>query len=440
MTLNTPKDLLIDIFHSALLAVDPYRATARQVDEIISHYEKSYYNRLFIIGFGKAVSPMVRALTDQMGQWITGGVAITKYGHLTETDKGGRVKVVEAGHPLPDENGLKATEEVIRLLKGFDERTLVVCLISGGGSALLVAPSTGIALAEKVKTTDLLLKAGADIDELNTVRKHLSRVKGGRLAEAAFPGTITSLILSDVISNRLDVIASGPTAADRTTYSEALKVIEKYNLEQEIPAKVLDVLRQGLQGGLAETPKEGDPVFRKVDNRIIGSNRDALEAARKRAVGLGYETEIISAEVTGEAGEVGRWLVKKAVEIKEAFGPGPGRKICLLSGGETTVTVKGHGKGGRNMELALSFAIEAAHRPGITLLSAGTDGTDGPTDAAGAIVDGQTTARARALGLDPEQSLKNNDSYHFFQKLDELFITGPTRTNVMDVQIMLLNP
>ena len=439
MASNTPKDLLIDIFQSALRAVDPYRATARHGQEILSLYEKGHYDRLIILGFGKAVSPMMRAITDGMGERITGGVVITKYGHLNETDREGRVKVIEAGHPLPDENGLKATEEVIRLLRGFDERTLAVCLISGGGSALLVAPSNGISLAEKIKTTDLLLKAGADIDELNTVRKHISKVKGGRLAELAFPGAIKSLILSDVINDRLDVIASGPTAPDRTTYSEALKVIEKYRLEPETPPNVIDVLRKGLQGRLAETPKEGDPVFRKVDNRIIGSNRDALEAARIRAAALGYEAEIISTELTGEAREAGRWLAKKAVETKEAIGTS-GRKICLLSGGETTVTVKGHGKGGRNMELALSFAREVADRPGIVLLSAGTDGTDGPTDAAGAIVDGQTLSRARAMGLDPEETLKNNDSYHFFKKMDELFITGPTQTNVMDIQIMLLNP
>ncbi len=247
------------------------------------------------------------------------------------------------------------------------------------------------------------------------------------------------MILSDVINDRLDVIASGPTAPDRTTYSEALRVIEKYRLEPEIPPTVIDVLRKGIQGHLAETPKEGDPVFRKVDNRIIGSNRDALEAARIRAVALGYEAEIISTELTGEAVEAGRWLAKRAVETKEAIGTS-GRKICLLSGGETTVTVKGHGKGGRNMELALSFAREVADMPGIILLSAGTDGTDGPTEAAGAIVDGQTVSRARASGLDPDQYLKDNDSYHFFKKLDELFISGPTRTNVMDIQIMFLHP
>ena len=440
MALNTPKDLLIDIFQSALRAVDPYRATARHVDEIISIYEKGLYKHLVIIGFGKAVSPMVRAINDEMGQWITEGVAITKYGHTTETERDCRIRIYEAGHPLPDENGLRATEEIIKLLKVFDERTLAVCLISGGGSALLVAPYNGISPAEKVRTTDLLLKAGADIDELNTVRKHLSRVKGGRLAEAAFPGTITSLILSDVISDRLDVIASGPTAPDRTTYSEALKVIEKYRLEPEIPPKVIDVLKKGVQGLIAETPKEGDPVFQKVYNRIIGSNRDALEAARTRAVALGYESEIISTELTGEAREAGRWLAKKAVETKGALGMRSGRKICLLSGGETTVTVKGPGKGGRNMELALSFAREVADIPGIILLSAGTDGTDGPTDAAGAIVDGQTTARARARGIDPIDYLNNNDSYHFFNQLEELFITGPTQTNVMDIQIMLLNP
>jgi glycerate-2-kinase len=348
------------------------------------------------------------------------------------------IQSFEAGHPLPDEKGLQATAEAIRLLRQADEKTLIICLISGGGSALLVAPCEGITLAEKQKTTELLLKAGADIRELNTVRKHISQVKGGRLAEIASPARIKSLILSDVLGDRLDVIASGPTTPDKSTYEQAWHILEKFALVDQVPESVRKVLIQGCQGILMETPKEGHPCFRKVENTIIGGNQDALEAAKIEALRLGYEAEIISAEITGEAREAGRWLGKKARTTLQIMQATLNRKVCLISGGETTVTVTGKGKGGRNMELALAFAQEVDGAQGISFLSAGTDGSDGPTDAAGAIVDGQTMIRARAKGLDPRVYLAENNSYHFFKQTNELLITGPTRTNVMDIQIMLL--
>ncbi|MBA4393866.1 MAG: glycerate kinase, partial [Desulfobacca sp.] len=268
--MTSPNDILKELFNTALQAVDPYKSTARYRDEILSLYEKDRCHQLFILGFGKAASPMVQAVTDVMGEGITKGVIITKYGHLTQTETDARLHYYEAGHPLPDEKGWRATGEAIRLLREADERTLIICLISGGGSALLVAPFAGISLPEKQKITDLLLKAGADINELNTVRKHISRVKGGRLAEMASPGRIKALILSDVIQNRLDVIASGPTAPDRTTYGEALRILEKYELTSRTPDSVLDVLTKGHQGIFLETPKEGNPLFQKVDNTIIG--------------------------------------------------------------------------------------------------------------------------------------------------------------------------
>jgi glycerate 2-kinase len=438
MVLNPPKDQLRHIFQAALQAVDPYQSTARYQDEILTLYEKGRCHQLFVLGFGKAVSPMFQAITDRMGERITKGVIITKYGHLTQADIEWPIQFYEAGHPLPDENGRRATGEAIKLLREADERTLIICLISGGGSALLVAPFGDISLPEKQTITDLLLKAGADIDELNTVRKHISRVKGGRLAEMASPGRIKSLILSDVIHNRLDVIASGPTAPDGTTYGEALQILGKYGLAAQIPESVLDVLTKGHQGIFMETPKEGNPLFQKVDNTIIGGNQDALDAAKNEAARLGYETEIISAEIRGEAREVGRWLGQKALRTLETIRSTSKRKACLISGGETTVTVTGKGKGGRNMELALAFAREVAGCDGISLLSAGTDGTDGPTDAAGAIIDDQTIIRARARGLDSEATLRENNSYHFFRQTGELLITGPTHTNVMDMQIILL--
>ena len=285
------------------------------------------------------------------------------------------------------------------------------------------------------KITQLLLKAGVDIYELNTVRKHLSKVKGGRLAEIAHPAKVISLILSDVIGDRLDVIASGPTAPDKTTYNHAIGVLEKYKLTEKAPESVINMLGNGAKGLISETPKDDNPVFEKVENTIIGSNRKALEAAKEKAESLGSQTEIISSEVTGEAREVGKWLANIAKGLRVQGFKG---SRCLISGGETTVTAKGNGIGGRNMELALSFAMEIEGIDGITLLSAGTDGTDGPTDAAGATVDGETVKKAKAIGLDPEEYLRNNDSYNFFKKIDGLFITGPTGTNVMDVQVMVI--
>jgi hydroxypyruvate reductase/glycerate 2-kinase len=433
-----PKDRLVDIFRAALEAVDPYRAVARHADEILSRYGKGGFRRLYVLAFGKAASPMVRAVADRMGHAVTGGVAITKYGHQVEAGKSLRIDVHEAGHPLPDENGLKATAEVMRLAGTFDAHTFALCLISGGGSALLVAPYGAVSLREKQEATDLLLKAGAEIHELNAVRKHASKVKGGRLAEIAFPATIESLILSDVIGDRLDVIASGPTAPDGTTYDDAVKVIEKYGLTRQVAPSILHLLREGAAGRAPETPKAGSPVFLRVTNRVVGNNGSALEAARRRAAELGFDAAVVSGEVRGEAREMGRRLAEAAVAAGGAGPGGAGKARCLISGGETTVTVKGHGLGGRNMELALAFAIEVEGTEGIALLSAGTDGTDGPTDAAGAIVDGQTAAKARARGIEPEKYLAHNDSYHFFKEAGGLFRTGPTGTNVMDVQVMLV--
>ncbi len=388
---------------------------------------------------GRRSPPCCAAVTDTMGGHLTGGIAITKHGYSVDA-KSERIAVYEAGHPLPDEAGLRATVGAMELAWTFDEKTFLVCLVSGGGSALLVAPYTGISLAEKQKTTDLLLKAGADINDLNAVRKHASMVKGGRLAEIAYPATIESMILSDVMGDPLDVIASGPTAPDSTTYADALDVIEKFGLRGEVPPSLLHLLQKGSEGRIPETPKEGNPVFRNVRNTIVANNRAAIEAGRRKAVELGFETAVLSTHVSGEAARMGRWLAAQARAARAGAGrqPGSGKRLCLISGGETTVTVKGRGLGGRNMELALAFALEIEGEEGIALISAGTDGSDGPTDAAGAIVDGATAGRARSAGIDPEKYLADNDSYHFFEKAGGLFRTGPTGTNVMDVQIMLV--
>jgi len=427
--------LLSELFYDGLQAVDPYYSTALHAEKIRSIYQRNSCEKLYTVGFGKAACRMYKAIEDKMPLPVDSGFLITKYGHCDSGHPG--VTVYEAGHPLPDENGMRGTGEIINLLATADNRTLVVFLISGGGSALLVSPYSGISLNEKRTVTDLLLRAGADIHELNTVRKHISGVKGGRLAEISHPAWMISLILSDVIGDRLDVIASGPTSPDLATYADALTVLDKFRLLEKIPRSIHEILQNGANGLIPETPKAGSAIFDKVENIIIGSNRKAVEGAKKKAELMGFITEIISSEISGEAGETAKWLAQKAIGVKKGAG-NYRRPLCLLSGGETTVKVRGSGLGGRNTELALEFAIEIDGYDGITLLSAGTDGTDGPTDAAGAIVNGSTAGKARAMGLDPHEYLRNNDSYSFFKKTGELLITGPTGTNVMDIQIIMI--
>ena len=423
------------IFAAALKAADPAGAAGKYAEVLRSIYDGGTFTRLLVIGFGKAAVQMARPVDEALADLVTGGVIITRYGHAEQHGLK-KIKVHEAGHPLPDANGVKGAADILDLAECADENTLVAVLISGGGSALFVSPWEGISLADKQKTTSLLLRAGAAIGELNAVRKHLSRVKGGRLAKALHPAATVSLILSDVIGDRLDVIASGPTASDPTTYSDAIRTLEKYGLTDSAPQAVLNLLDDGKNGLLPETPKEGDRVFHRVDNIIIGSNRLALEAARSAAETLGFRAEIIAADISGEARAAGKLLAYKAMEARQRRADE--QPLCLISGGETTVKVTGSGKGGRSMELALAFALEIQGMSGITLLSAGTDGADGPTDAAGAVVDGATVARARKKGLDPAEYLRDNDTYSFFREIDALFITGPTGTNVMDVQIIVI--
>jgi hydroxypyruvate reductase len=321
-------------------------------------------------------------------------------------------------------------------LKELNARDLLIVLISGGASALLPAPVEPITLSDKQQTTDLLLRAGADITELNTVRKHLSALKGGNLAALAYPATTISLVLSDVIGDRLDVIGSGPTVPDSSTFSDAFAVIQKYKLTRRIPKAVRRRLEAGAAGKAPETPKPGDPLFRNVHNVVIGSNRLSLEAAAGQAKALGYRTLILSSTMQGEAREVARVHAQILREVHLSGHP-LRRPACILSGGETTVTVTGSGKGGRNQEFALAAAIDIAGLNDALVLSAGTDGTDGPTDAAGAIATGDTVKRAAALGLDARKHLCTNDAYPFFDALCDLIRTGPTGTNVMDIHLLL---
>jgi glycerate 2-kinase len=440
------RDDVMTIFRAALAAVDPYDAVKKHLDLAGTRltvagktFDLLSFDRIIAVGAGKATEPMARAVEEVLGNHISGGLIVVKTGHTGPLRK---IRQVEASHPLPDESGMRGTADIIDLMKYADEKTLVLCLLSGGASALLVAPAEGITLKDKQEVTDLLLKAGATIDELNTVRKHLSTVKGGRLARAAYPATIVTLVLSDVIGDRLDVIASGPTVPDRSTFSDAVNVVERYGLRKDTPPRAMHHLDEGAAGSVADTPKEDEPCFRKSAVVIIGNLDRALGAAKRTADMLGYDTQIVASGLRGEAREAARFLATQA-QVKEAWMPGS-RPRCLLFGGETTVIVKGGGIGGRNQELALAFAKEIDGLEGVTLLSAGTDGSDGPTDAAGAIVDGRTAGRARSFGIDPVHYLNYNDSYTFFQRYDALsggqshVMTGPTGTNVMDIQIMLV--
>jgi hydroxypyruvate reductase len=382
---------------------------------------------------------MAAALYAILGDRLTGGLVVTRYGHRDPALDTGPVEVIEAGHPLPDEAGVAGTQRMAELLGSATGRDLVLAVVSGGGSALLTLPAAGLALVSLQVTTDLLLRSGATIVEMNTVRKHLSQVKGGGLARLAGPATVVGLILSDVVGDPLDVIASGPTAPDVTTFADAWAVLQRYDLIGCVPSAVRERLRAGVEGKLPDTLKPGSTSLNRVHNVVVGSNRLAAEAAVDTAQANGLGAMLLSTFVEGEAREVARVAAALAKEIVRHDRPVP-RPACLVWGGETTVTVRGRGRGGRNQELALSAAQSIAGLPGVLLMALGTDGTDGPTDAAGAVATGETVARAHALGLDPAAHLANNDAYPFFNALDDLIRTGPTGTNVNDLLFLFVFP
>jgi glycerate 2-kinase len=429
------------IFRAALKAVDPIEAVFRYVktvDDALQvgehHFEYKDYDRILVVGAGKAGAPMAKALEDLLGDRISDGVIVVKEGHGLPLQ---HVRIHEAGHPVPDERGIQGAEDILSLASEAGERDLVLCLISGGGSALLVAPAEGVTLADKQEVTRLLLACGADIHEINTVRKHLSRAKGGRLARSAHPATVVTLILSDVIGDDLNVIGSGPTVPDPSTFADAEDVFKKYDIWQQVPLSVRNRLQKGLRGDIQDTPKAGDIAFQRCYSELVGTNIQALMAASKEAERQGYQPLILSSTVEGEAREIVKMVTAIAKEVRSSGNPfSP--PACILCGGETTVTLQGDGKGGRNQEFALASASIIDGMRDVVILSGGTDGTDGPTDAAGAIADGTTIARARAKGLDPLDYLRRSDSYHFLKTLGDLIITGPTRTNVMDVYMVLV--
>jgi len=365
---------------------------------------------VYVIGAGKAAVAMARATEQVFGKRIHAGCVNTKYGHGGKLN---RIEVQECGHPIPDENGVRGAERIAEIAHSAGAGDLVVCLISGGASALMPLPARGISLSQKQKITRRLLAGGATIHEINCVRKHLSRIKGGQLALLASPARVCTLILSDVIGDDLDVIGSGPTVPDRSTVADAKAILAKYRLRAAV---------------LEETPKPGDPLFKNVKNILVGNNRRAVEAGAAKATQLGFQTRILSTEIQGEAREIARVYAAMAKEMAPAHKP-----MCVISGGEPTVTLRGKGLGGRNQEFALAAAIDIAGLKNVVILSAGTDGTDGPTDAAGALVTGKTGLNPQALA-----ALDDNDSYHFFEEAGGLIRTGATGTNVMDIQIVLV--
>jgi glycerate 2-kinase len=418
-----------ELQRAALAAADPASAIRRYVrreGDVLYVADQCYhlgdYERVYVVGGGKAAVPMAAAIVDILGERLTEGVVVTKYEHA-----GGwsvpRLQIIEAGHPVPDENSVRGARAVADLADQATERDLIICLISGGGSALLTLPVPGLTLADLQALTDALLRCGATINEVNAVRKHCSGIKGGNLARLAAPAQLVTLVLSDVVGDPLDAIASGPTVPDTTTVADAREVLGRYGILEVLP--------------LQETPKPGDAIFDKVQNVVVGSNRLAALAAVKKARVLGFNALLLSTYVEGEAREVGRVAAALAKGIR-AHGDPLSPPACLVWGGETTVMVRGEGKGGRNQELALSAALALDGWRDVLIMALATDGTDGPTDAAGAIVTGETMDRAREHGLDAWAALEANNSYHFFEALDGLIRTGPTGTNVNDLLFELV--
>lgn len=432
------------IWSAALRSVDPepaIRSVVKRRGRVLRvaarRFDLGSFEKVWVLGAGKAAASMGCALENILGRHLAGGLLVTKYGHSAPTQK---LEVVEAGHPLPDENGIAAAARMISLI---NEETragdLVFFVLSGGASSLLVSPAPGISLADKLKCTQLLLNGGADIYELNAVRKHLSGIKGGGLGRLLMDRKVVCLVLSDVVGDDVATIASGPLAPDPTTYGDSIDILQRLNLFDCMPETIRKRLELGSAGLIAETPKRGDPAFRSIETCIVGSCAQACTTAARTAQKLGYKTLILTSRLDGDNESAARFHMRIAGEI--VFQRRPVRRpCCIITGGETTVTVTGAGKGGRNQEFALHCVRHLANLPAPCIVaSLGTDGTDGPTDAAGAIADNTTLSRSIKFGAHfLKESLENNDSYNFFKRLGDLIITGPTRTNVMDLHLVLI--
>lgn len=441
--MNRLKEDLYRIINSAINAVKPVELIHRKVmlegNHLMANNIKinlNEYERIFVLGTGKASAFMAYELERLLGNKINAGIVSTKYDHSAPCEK---IKIIECGHPVFDENSLRAGTEILKLAKEANENDLVICLLSGGGSSLLEKLPDEILLNELQEVFRLLLNCGANIEEMNIVRRHLSNIKGGRLAEAIFPATCISLILSDVINDPLEAIAGGVTSSDPSTFKDALNILIKYKINERIPKNILNYILEGIDGKIPETIKPGNKVFERTTNIILGNNKEALLNAKVMAESLGYNVLLYSDNIQGEAREIGKFSAEIARQIFNEDKPLP-RPACFLFGGETTVSITGNGKGGRNQELALSALNEMSDvKFDYLIASIGTDGTDGPTDAAGAIASKDIMHKSIELNLDISTYLNNNDSYNFFNKVDGLIKTGPTGTNVMDITIILIN-
>jgi len=435
------RKLALNSLESALNAVDPkhiiksrfsIKNSVLQVDG--QSFDLNKFKRIYVIGGGKASGSMAEAVEQILDKRIKEGLVNVPRGSKNKTKI---IKLHEASHPIPDEAGVEGTRCMLKIAEQADEGDLILCLISGGGSSLMPLPRGQISIDDKRTITDALLKSGATISEINTVRKHISDFKGGWLAKKAYPATILNLILSDVVGDPLDFIASGPTVPDSTTFADAIKILKKYVLWSEAPASIRKVLSDGEKGVIPETPKADDEAFKKVFNVVVGNNRTASLTAQKYLKSKGLNTLLLTATLEGEARHIGTVLATTAHEIVTSGNPIP-KPAAIIAGGETTVTVAGKGKGGRNQEIALSAAIRIKEMEGVVVASLSTDGIDGPTDAAGAIVDGKTLEKSAKMKLTPEEYLANNDSYNFFAKLGDLVFTGPTGTNVNDISLIVV--
>jgi len=391
---------------------------------------------ILVLGAGKASAGMYQALLPSVEDKLAGGVLIVPHGEEKKVQRG-KVEFIGAGHPIPDEDGMKGAQRILEIARSARMNSLVICLISGGGSALMPFPAEGLTLKDKADVTNLLLRSGANIEEVNTVRKHLSGIKGGRLAEACGEARVVTLILSDVVGDPVHFIASGPTAPDPTSFKEAQAVLRRRGIWSSAPASVRKRLLAGAAGKVKETPKPGSKTFRRVINLVIGSNLDACLAATEALGKLKFDALLITTHLEGEARHVGTVLGSLAQSV-DRYGLPLKRRAAVVAGGETTVTVSGRGLGGRNQELALSASLKMAGLRGMVMVSVGTDGIDGPTDAAGAVVDGKTASRSDIIGLSAQDYLRKNDSYHFFEKLGDLVLTGPTGTNVQDISVLAM--
>jgi len=446
--MNPSRDVKT-IFHKAVKAVDPHTLIARCLRKegtILSiegagtrlTEDLSRYETILVLGVGKASARMAGAVEHILKDTVFRGAVITTYGQAGRLE---RIRVLEAGHPIPDENSVEGARILAQLAREADSHTLILNLVSGGGSALFSLPREGITLRDKQETTRLLLESGAAIAEINCIRKHLSSVKGGNFAKMASPARMINLILSDVVGDRFEAIASGITAPDPSTFREALDTLKKYHLVDKVPSAVKRTIESGIQGTLPETPKEGDPAFENVENILVGNNLVACRAAEAHGRKLGYDARILTSSLTGEAREIAKFFTSIAKDLEKGISEFK-KPALIISGGETTVTIRGKGKGGRNQEMALAFLADlldgSVDLGSISFLSAGTDGNDGPTDAAGAFVSSGIKEKMERLGLKADDFLDANDSYHFFEATDHLFKTGPTGTNVCDIQLLIV--